>query len=238
MKAAAMKASKVLVYLLAFSGCLYQLCEILDMYFTYPMITELTVSMPDKLPVPDLSLCVRYVDIFEFERYERENRIKLRIGSEQNSDLPVLKRTFQKVTIKDIFDYTPQEEKLINWCLIHDPASYKAFFISKEECRPKFNISKYYVREFVCFRLHMVEHEDKEFDFKNIACSLLAQGLYYFVKLNGLEKAKRIQMIVSENIVDIYPETSSAYAPVVEITQGAGDGNPAASKNGNLVEAS
>lgn len=68
----------------------------------------------------DLSICYRYVDVFDMERYVRETNITLELGTASfGDDIRKIQRT---VTVFDIFEVSALSMSLfINVCSLIDP---------------------------------------------------------------------------------------------------------------------
>lgn len=63
------KLIKLSVYLFCAGGCIYQVSQILPIYFSYSSTTELSIRIHETLIPHDMSYCVGCVDVLEFERY-------------------------------------------------------------------------------------------------------------------------------------------------------------------------
>src|ERR1700722_6398167 len=94
---------KVIIKLVCFVGCFYQISDLLWLYFEYPFLTTMSITIEATLRVPQLNLCVRYVDILNYSSLHTSTDFKSQQSS-YNANKSF--ETHKLVTIKDIFENT------------------------------------------------------------------------------------------------------------------------------------
>lgn len=135
--------------------------------------------MPERLVTPDMSLCIRYGDIY-------------------NGSTPAV-----NATIADLFNGTPETTSLMTLCIYRNLKSYEAIITNGSvKCHKEFHVHKFYNAEYVCYRFQKVVREKdgplQRFAYQNIANSLIYQGLFYgiFIDLNALTDANLCKVAV------------------------------------------
>ena len=140
---------QLLPVIVCLAGFAVQFIAVSHLYFKYQTQTEVVVSVASILTVPRLSVCWRYVDILDIRRLKKNRGIHVRlplVGSKPVSDFQ------SKLVVKDIFEYSPTSDEIYEKCLIRHPGTYFVNRFTKEQCRNNFNISRYYHREFICYK--------------------------------------------------------------------------------------
>src|SRR5207302_906477 len=60
------KMFDLLYRVLCLVGLSFQLYEVLKLYLEYNTVSDIEISVPVKLTPPDVSICIRYVDIVDY----------------------------------------------------------------------------------------------------------------------------------------------------------------------------
>ena len=182
--------------------------KVLTLYFKYPTDTITTVKMPEKLEAPAVSLCIRLGDLVKTDdglwSYKMNN-------TRRQEHLEKVKET---MTLKDIFEKTPPTTNLILNCLHRLPFSYEVMELNGTDCSDLFNITKYFVQEFICYKFrHSEQVSETLFNYQQIAFSLRYPGLFYGLGINpdSIEGANFLKIIVHRN--RSYPHDSMAFSP-------------------------
>lgn len=153
-------------------------------YFQFATATDILISLPDKIDIPDFSFCVRYTDVFDLKSFEPS-------ASENPSEKPTdsndedIRALQKKVTIEDIFKYTPNVEELWIRCLSRKVRDYNVISTNSSECNTLFKIRKFYVQEYICYNFHQTKSENATYEFRNIAFSLAFPGVFYGILLQN-----------------------------------------------------
>jgi hypothetical protein len=126
-------------------------------------------------------------------------------------------RNIQKqLTVKQIFEHTPDDEGLISECFYRKLNDYAVTELkNRGECMTVFQVDKFYLQEYICYRFHIKGSNEtsQKFQYRKIAFSLTHAGLFYglFINQSKIPQADQCKVIVHESA--IYPVDSAAYAP-------------------------
>ena len=189
-------------------GFSYQIFKVLSSYFMYPTATTTTVKMPDKLEVPAVSLCIRFGDLIRAD----DGQLTYQMNDTRRQEH--LEHVKETMTLKDIFDKTPDTTNLISNCLHRHPFFYQVMELNETDCSDLFNITKYFIQEFMCYKFQLSEQASQAlFNYQQIAFSLRYPGLFYGLYLNPdlIEGANFIKIVVHRN--RSYPHDSMAFSP-------------------------
>src|SRR5438128_141071 len=91
-------------------GCLLQVTEILKRYLAYNTTTHIAVHVPEILYTHDVSYCIRTIDIFDHQSYERRRKVKLNFKQDNDNFNAI--SLLNNVLVKDIYDFTPNATDL------------------------------------------------------------------------------------------------------------------------------
>jgi hypothetical protein len=210
------------------TGFMMQVVTISESYFTYDVRIVNEISFPFKLPIPGLSVCFRYGDIFDYDLFEEkypEANITYEQGLEDDfADLSNI------VTIEDLFEMTPNDEELYVSCSMRKPASFFLEDWEGDNCSKIFQVSKFYILNYICYRFNFTEEYDKrELSFEHIAFTLDVPGLIYEISLNETAFANADFLRIVIHASDFYPSDSIGFAPtlrrIIDKTTGKGKYN-------------
>ena len=111
------------IFIMACSmGFTYQVNALATIYFKYDTSTELTIDTPSKLIVPDLTICIRYVDIFDFTKYNDGHNTSYEVNLVDNEVIDQLETLFR---LDEIFNYTPAVDDMFSSCVVRRPGNYR-----------------------------------------------------------------------------------------------------------------
>lgn len=178
---------------------------ITNMLFAY----NLDVDIPGKVVPPDLSLCFRYIDIFNTTRYAIDKNIQLK-NTKSPEDIRLAQAT---VTIADIFDYTPATDEIFKSCMTRLHKTYTFEIRNGSRCFDVFTVDNYYMQEYICYRINWETATNVTYSYRNLAYALTYPGMFFGVRfdLDTFEAADNIKAIVHKS--GDFPFKSSAYAP-------------------------
>jgi hypothetical protein len=211
--------------MISVTGFLYQTQDVFQVYFEYQTLTHVKIVVPVNVSAPDVSLCVRYVDVFA-----GEYNISTTGSSDTATDAEALNiRTVQdRVTLKEIFSETPDENQLMSNCLMRKPRDYKLFRLNGSECYERFKINNFFTQEYICYRftlLHNNQHSgfteydpftlrnETYYSYQNLAFPPSYPSMFYGIMINKsmVEGADMCKVVV--NNADSLPVNAIAYAP-------------------------
>lgn len=158
-----------------------------------------------------MSACFRYVEITNFERFQRENNITV------NTDMSELENALQLqhlMRLYDIFEYTPFSPNVFEECVMRIPRYYSYQHFSGKDCLSMFEVSRFFTQEFICYRFNVINDTIPHY-FRNPAYAQTYPNTIYLIKLNASEfkTADEIKIIVHE--ANTIPFRSTAFSPLV-----------------------
>lgn len=193
---------------LCFGGFLFQVFSVSEIYFSFPTTTLVTIAMPEELPPPDVSFCVRYVDILSSEFINQMTN-----GSEfdEVEHVPKIQNT---ITVSQIFEKTPSVDDMIGMCFLPRYESYNVMEGNASFCNNSFEIDKYYAQEYICYRFTIKNGNSSTYSYHNLAFSLAHPGLFYGVLLNPkkIVGADVCKVVIHEK--ETLPFGVMGYAPI------------------------
>ncbi|KAI1279575.1 hypothetical protein HDE_14074 [Halotydeus destructor] len=163
---------------LCVAGLSYQVYLILDTYLEYRATTVVVNKLPALLKPLDLSVCLRYSHVFDYERF--------------NLDHPeaTLRRSVrymhENVTIKDIFEYTPPTSQLFDSCVIRYPGDFKVTEIEDGQCADKISVKKFVTQGFICYTssIELPDNMSPKYKYTQVSRSLEYMGTLFSIRLN------------------------------------------------------
>jgi hypothetical protein len=190
-----LKCLTAMYILLCVFGFAFQVQQLGSVYFAYKTRTLVDIAMPVRLVTPDMSLCIRYGDVYN--------------GSQPLNNL----------TIANIFDGTPATSSLFSLCIYRHLHGYEAIIVKDPaKCNKEFTVDKFYNSEYVCYRFQKVVKESakggmQRFAYQNLANSPNYQGLFYaiLIDLDLLKKADLCKVVV--HAYESWPNDAIATAP-------------------------
>lgn len=174
-----LKNVSTLIYaLLCCSGCSYQIYKLSVLYFEYQTITEVFIEMPITFEPPSLSLCIRYTGIIDYPRVQSDKP-----HLKYDSNLPIWELQ-SRLTINDIFNYTPSVDFLISYCNIRSPIDNRMSNYTSE-CNKIFKIEKYYSQEYVCYRFNHKFSDGETYQYSDVGWAITNSNDVYRIVLNS-----------------------------------------------------
>ena len=137
-------------------GFIVQVIQVSMRYFSFTTTTKITMEMTEYVKLHPVALCIRYSDIIDREKLFKETGIKLH--TEKGIEKAMEDET--KLTIEQIFDYTPDTEHAIADCTFR-PDAWSIRSGEAEICRQIFNVSKFFTQEYMCYKIRERQPELK-----------------------------------------------------------------------------
>lgn len=163
-------------------GLMWQLIEVSIEYFKYETSTGIRMLFPDDVTFPDISVCLRYTDILDFDELNKQTERTFSF----TTDDKIVRRYQENLTLNEIFNFTPSVNQSLTSIVFRQKKSYKRYSCSKNECEKVFSISKYYYLEYMCYRFTSLEQVETSVPYSTIAVSPSSPGTIYKLTLNGL----------------------------------------------------
>lgn len=174
-------------------------------YFAYQAVTRVSIGIDEILVPPSISACFRWVDLLE--------SFSSKTFASDNAEEEEVRRLGDQYTLTDIFDQTPSAFGAIGNCLMRKPGSYEVFEPTVEECNHLFNISKFFILEYICYRFDYSASED-DFRYDELSNTVAWPTMIYSISLNeSFNKFKSSKFVVHTGIS--FPFKSISYAPVI-----------------------
>ena len=161
------KLFSVVFVLCCLAGFLYQAIDISIDYFSYQTTSKVFLYTDKKHSNPSIILCTRYTDILNRSRHHEYGIHPFR--SDRKS---IWGDDMSKLTVKDIFDLTPDPKEVIHGCQYrhhdHDLTTYNNI----SSCYNLFRIQKYHEGRFICYQFRTTKQKD------NFDCGAIARSFY------------------------------------------------------------
>lgn len=203
--------------LICAAGCFYQIKSVTDTFFNYAINTQVRVELPSTLPLPALSVCFRISDIFNYDRYGQSIRLDAEVEKSIGKNGTTVDQMNDLMTIADTFKYTPSNKLMVS-CVFRKPKSYDLHAINGSDCLQYFNVTNFYLQEYLCYRIRLVKFESQDYNYRSAAFALSHAGILYSVSYNVSTFKKAMFMKIILNEYDSRPFRSSAYtSPVARL---------------------
>jgi hypothetical protein len=165
------------------AGFLYQTHYILSLYMQYNVGSVVQITAIVALDPPDMSVCIRYVDILSEGTVNRTGKSSAAIRKE-------IRAIQAKLTVKQIFDQTPSMESIVSGCIHKIPDSYSVHtHQNKSRCLSLFTGKRFYTQEYICYKFQLNVNRTQsitgKFKYDNVAESLAYPGMLYALLLDN-----------------------------------------------------
>lgn len=186
------KAVVTVVYWLGcLSGFVFQAKEVCKVYFAFKTSTSISLTTPQDIPTPSVSVCIRYVDILNRSNHEKYGLAK---GPPTGGDDTSWKRVFDecsRLTIKEIFELTPSPSDMLKRCFSRTPDMLD---ISEHDCKNDITSKKYFTQEYICY---MFSFPKKIVQMSEIAHSLHNSKITYQLNMINLGPSAVFDITIS-----------------------------------------
>ncbi|KAI1304137.1 hypothetical protein HDE_01911 [Halotydeus destructor] len=159
----------------------YQVANLTHLYFKYETMTMVTGQIIKHARAPNIHLCPYAFDVFDLEAYNRDNNSSTPVKFSSTSQLSLFHSMF---TIRNLFQYSPALDDVIQDCIIRKPGSNRYSRFNRSECQGRFKIAKYVVNNHICYNIRLTEFENgSRYSYSRMATALTFPGMYYAFKL-------------------------------------------------------
>ena len=165
--------------------------------------------LSEKSVSPNLAVCVRYTDILLYDKLRQETGILMN----RTSDYRGIVQSQSMLTVRQIFDYTPAAESWIASAKIRKNDSFLLKRCEQRECDSQFDLSKFYLQEYVCYRMQFRQRNVIDMDMTAFALRS-SHVLYYVYLSDAMSGADCIRVIAHTD--DHLPHQSKDFAPTVD----------------------
>ena len=180
---------QMLLNSICLSGLLYQIYQITDIYFQYKTRTTTKIFLTYSVSNPTLHSCIKVRNLFDFKRWNRVNPISRKFklpGPDRIERRQFEEKYNSMLTLKEIFEYTPSTDDIIEYCRLRKPDEYAMKDYNTSECYEFFIVNKYFHREFMCYHFKLTRKilAGKKYDIDQVLFSQNAQSVMFQVILN------------------------------------------------------
>ena len=183
-------------------------------YLKYEATSNVEMETTDRLPIPALSLCFRYVDILDIARLNRDSSMTLSPPNYTNrwSRQDSIAIVQKSITLRQLFDYTPSSSQLFTDSFIRHPGQYEVKFLDEFETRSVFDVSKYFTQDYICYRIQVVSTKTVAYDYDRVLKSMNYPGAAYEIGLNFSAISKATAILPVVHAADDLPYYSRFFA--------------------------
>jgi hypothetical protein len=157
----------LLMLAVAIIGSSIQVITVSNQYFKYVTTTDVSFERPKVLVPHKIGICIKFSEILLEEKLRDETGIMFGdadVTEQRQADEDLL-------TVKQIFDYTPPEDRVIKECM-YRLNNWSIRESNTTDCYPHFNVSKFMTNEMMCYKInHLME--------KWISTSSVSKSKYY-----------------------------------------------------------
>lgn len=188
-------------------GLKMQIIHVSKQYFSYQTMTKISMSFPVQLPPPALSVCFRFGDIADLDLVDKICPINRSWSPGQ-----IHRKIFEKLTLRQIFDVVPESSNAIGYCNIRFPGRYVMKGYRKAYCYKFFNVTRYYMQEYMCYRVIM--NINDTYNFESVSQAESARGKIYNIlfRLADFGRTESMSVIIHRKKV---PTNSRYYSPII-----------------------
>ena len=178
-------------------------------YFRFQTNAQIKPTLSTLTVTPNVAICARYTDILMYDRLERETGIIRRRSSVWQE---VLKT---QSMLSQIFHLTPSADKLLSRAGIRRNDSFLlSHCVSSRDCtRAIFNVSKFFLQEFMCYRIAFQREIRTDADMAAFAGNSRHILLSVHLSPDVMSGADALKVIVHTGQL---PHLSKDYAPIVD----------------------
>ena len=231
-----MKLMTTLFILACLTCCTIQVEKITEEYLLYETTTELTLSIPEVVPIPSASICFNVFDILNVKKLQEEESRKfsetanetMRKSSEVLIDFPIKKigrdnnydsRMRHLITLSQMAKFTPPIDEVLDYCRFRNPGKYSVNRNWGRSCYNQFSVAKYLLQGVMCYKFERVQKQEPEyseskeqlFPYRNMAYALENPGSFYKLYLNytHFNQVSLIRLIIH---YETWPYLSRAFS--------------------------
>ena len=179
---------KILSFLFKFLclvACIYQVSIVLGSYFRYEVSTRTDYEIVKTFQIKDTSFCYRYQDLIDAQKVAKKYNFPSN-WTYSNKHWSQSRHGFKLLftaTISDIFEFTPEPENFIYSCTVPKSSdSIVPHFMVKSKCFNYFTIVKYFMIEYICYRIKW--KEEINLDLEMIGTSFYYSSVSYVIYIN------------------------------------------------------
>lgn len=208
--------AKVVHGLICLFGLAIHTYHISVQYFAYATVTAIKLNMPDNVTIPALSVCWRYADLLDIDALRRENAMIREIDFTSEETIKQTVRELQsRITLEQIFRYSPPTDRIYSSCIVRFPGNYDVTYMTAEQCRQRFEIERFYVQEYICYKATVKKLRNRQhfYNYIQTGSCLWYPGMAFQFGFD-LKQFNGNQLVVPiVHSFESFPTTSIYFAP-------------------------
>lgn len=195
-----------IIIVLSLAGFAYQTISVSMQYFGYKVLIKTEFQEQDALTNHEVALCIRYNDILDIDRLKNETGIEInRITGNEGISESIANEN--KLTLRQVFDYTPNTTDLIENC-VYRPNNWDLREANGSLCRDQFQLHRFLTQERMCYNIKNTSPVKLRRD--SVSLSLYAPFVLYELIFSGkMESANFVSVIA---FYDGVPHKSRLYS--------------------------
>ena len=131
---------------LCFLGFIQHIYGVFFSYMSYRTHSDISLGMSDILPMPTFGFCTRFNEVLDRKNYK------------ENGLFPHPPKAYQdglneqaSLTVRQIFEVTPNPNKSIERCRLHIPNSFRMERYEGEECQKRIRVKQFLMQQYICY---------------------------------------------------------------------------------------
>ena len=201
-------------YSICLLGFIYQLTAITNEFFKFQTSSRIQVSTKNEYRYQTLTFCFSHTDLIDRTNYEKYGISKTIDEAYDNWE-----EEHSILTVKEILEITPREEKLITGCALRNKINYQVIKQNVSRCQEFFSVWKALRGQLICYTL--IPPGNITFPWTKVSTSFGGQGQVYSVLLNfSLSSTLLNQISVrSHLILTLTAHVSTSGAPLPALSR-------------------
>ena len=118
-----------------------------------------------------------------------------------------------KVTVTEIFKYTPPVSVIFSQCVVRYPGDYDTSFFKPSECASAFNVSKYYVQEMICYKIKLISNGRYHYGTTSSALAYPGMAFEFGFDMKTFGEGPLVLPVVHQS--ERWPSSSMYFAPQI-----------------------
>ena len=165
-------------------GLFYQSYQMVELYFSYQVSTNIKIRLPVIIVPQALSFCTRWTELLDYAGYNRETGNDFQHNKQNETYNRYLQET---LTIDQISRFTPNVNQVLAKVWFRKKEDYKVYEIEdKNFLRDNFSFNKYIYLQYVCYKFYLKNEENKTY--MSLAATPIRSGMIMMFKFSEFMK--------------------------------------------------
>ena len=194
------------------TGLTWNIINISLIYFSFPVITEISSEIETIYHPTNLQFCVRYTDLISKSMIHKKSD-----NVQFNSDDDKIRYIQQVIKVNEIFQSTPGEGNFIQHCFFRHRNSFESFHYENEKCFHFFSVKRSVYTEYLCYEVSVKdENMNQTAITRHYSVSTIFKGIPTFMKLSPIMNNAKVTLIALSK-PGSYPYSELSIAPQAPI---------------------